>query len=323
MLAAFIVIPLWLIAVTESPFAGLGATTPGFWNPFTDRQDSPITVVSCYPPLAGAWATWVRSGWCSGSWPLKAKRKIPACPQYRHGLDVGAVLVRTVARHGGAVGAGPKPVAWTKCWRIRSASSGGNADVLHPIVAGLLLSAVIAAVMSTADSQLLLASAIATDDLPVLRRYAYSLDAGRRVWLGRALLVLTGIVAMALSIFSEESVFALVSYAWGGMGAAFAPVTVLALYWRRFNTAGALAAMLAGTAAATIWALFLRWPGRHHGHAAGRSWLPRRRAGWRCGCQGNGAAVRRRHGAVRRGGKTRPLTVCTIETPFGSGHVPR
>ena len=67
MLAAFIVIPLWLIAVTESPFAGLGATTPGFWNPFTDRQDDPITVVFVLSAIGWAWATWVRSGWCSGS----------------------------------------------------------------------------------------------------------------------------------------------------------------------------------------------------------------------------------------------------------------
>ena len=79
-----------------------------------------------------------------------------------------------------------------------------------PILAGILLSAVIAAVMSTADSQLLLASAMATDDLPLIRRYAYAkryvfvLGAFARVWMGRFLLVVVGIVAAVLSIFNPD-----------------------------------------------------------------------------------------------------------------------
>ena len=56
-----------------------------------------------------------------------------------------------------------------------------------------------------------------------------------------------------ISIFSPDSVFALVSLAWGGMGAAFGPVTVLALYWRRFNLAGALTGLISGTAVSTLW----------------------------------------------------------------------
>ena len=261
MLAAFIVIPLWLIAVTESPFAGLGATTPGFWNPFTDRQDDPITAVFVLSAIGWGLGYLGSQRVVQRFMAVESEAKIPLARNigtvwmlalYLFALLLGMVALSALAEAGrlDEVLADPERVFLVV-----------TQTFFHPIVAGLLLSAVIAAVMSTADSQLLLASAIATDDLPVLRRYAYSLDAGRRVWLGRALLVLTGIVAMALSIFSEESVFALVSYAWGGMGAAFAPVTVLALYWRRFNTAGALAAMLAGTAAATIWGYFSGGPG--------------------------------------------------------------
>lgn len=62
-----------------------------------------------------------------------------------------------------------------------------------------------------------------------------------------------GILAAALAIFSQESVFALVSYAWGGMGAAFGPATILALYWRRFNFWGALASIVVGTAVSSLW----------------------------------------------------------------------
>ena len=132
------------------------------------------------------------------------------------------------------------------------------ADVFfHPLVTGVLLTAVVAAVMSTADSQLLLASGIATTDLPLIKTFAHGLTEKGRVWLGRLLLVVIGSIAAAISILQPTTIFSLVAYAWGGMGSAFGPVTILALYWRRFNLAGAAASILAGTATASLW-WFLR-----------------------------------------------------------------
>lgn len=124
----------------------------------------------------------------------------------------------------------------------------------HPAVTGLLLTAVIAAVMSTADSQLLLASAVATDDLPLLKRIARALSENRRVWLGRLLLVVIGGIGVLISVYFPGSINDLVAYAWGGMGAAFGPVTILALFWRRFNLQGAIASIVVGTVVASIWA---------------------------------------------------------------------
>ena len=173
----------------------------------------------------------------------------------------------------------------------------------HPLVGGVLLCAVIAAVMSTADSQLLLASAVATDDLPMVRRYAYALGSRQRVWLGRAFLVAAGVLAAVLSIASEESVFALVSYAWGGMGAAFAPVTVMALYWRRFNAPGALAAMISGTVAATIWGYFDGGPGGVMDIQPAAPRLRNRRALRRRRGIGDKAAASVRRHALRRGSR--------------------
>ena len=131
----------------------------------------------------------------------------------------------------------------------------------HPVVLGVLLTAVIAAVMSTADSQLLLASAIATEDLPVLKRVAMGLAAHARVWMGRGMLLAIGIVSAILSIWFPDSIFDLVSFAWGGMGAAFGPVMLLGLYWRRFNAWGAGAAIAAGALAATSWQFLSGGPG--------------------------------------------------------------
>ena len=132
--------------------------------------------------------------------------------------------------------------------------------LFHPIIIGILLVAVIAAIMSTADSQLLLASAVATDDLPVIRRFTNDLENGGRVWLGRFLLVIIGGAAAVFSIFHPESVLDLVTYAWGGMGAAFGPVTILALYLRRFNVWGALASIVSGTVIASIWGILTGGP---------------------------------------------------------------
>ena len=83
----------------------------------------------------------------------------------------------------------------------------------------------------------------------MIRRLTYSRAAYARVWIGRGLLVVIGIVAAVLALVAQESVLQLVTYAWvpiyRGMGAAFGPVTILALYWRRFNLWGAIGCRLA------------------------------------------------------------------------------
>ena len=131
----------------------------------------------------------------------------------------------------------------------------------HPLVAGVLLCGVVAAVMSTADSQLLLGSAVAADDLPVLRRVTSSFRQRPRIWLGRLLLVVIGLVSMAISMYKPDSILDLVSYAFGGMGAAFGPSIILALYWRRFNFWGAVSSVVVGTVVSSIWGFSSGGPG--------------------------------------------------------------
>ena len=254
MLAAFVVIPLWIMYSTNHSFAALGASTPGFWNPLTDNENQPVTWVFLLSAL----------GWGLGY--LGSQRVVQrymaveseaAIPLSR---DIGTAWMFLVYAFALLLGLVALP-ALEDIGRLAAVADDSERVFLvvtqvffHPVVGGVLLSAVIAAVMSTADSQLLLASAIATDDLPLVRRYAYGLTPRSRVWLGRALLVVTGVVALAiLWVMGKQSVFSLVALAWGGMAAAFAPVTILALYWRRFNWQGALAAMLVGTLTAFVW----------------------------------------------------------------------
>ena len=122
----------------------------------------------------------------------------------------------------------------------------------NPILGAIALTAVIAAVMSTIDSQALIGASVAASDLPLVRQYAqrkrfeFVLGAYMRVWIGRLMLILISLVAWLLAMLSPNSVVTFLLYAWLGMGCTFGPVVLLSLYWRRFNIYGAMTGLIAG-----------------------------------------------------------------------------
>ena len=250
MLAGFFIIPISLLIIVDNPFQGLESTAPGFWNPFTDPNNEGLGIIFFLSS----------TGWAMGSFGAQrllarfmAVDREDHIKSSRNLSLIWVLLIFVLALLMGLVAAPALlhlGVALPDPERLYLVVSS---VFFHPVIAGLLLTAVVAAVMSTADSQLLLASAVASDDLPVLKRITASMRTQSRVWMGRLLLVIVGIVAAAVSIVSPDSVFALVSLAWGGMGAAFGPVTILALYWRRFNLWGALAAVVSGSSISTFW----------------------------------------------------------------------
>lgn len=124
--------------------------------------------------------------------------------------------------------------------------------VFHPVIAGILLAAILAAVMSTADSQLLVSSSALAEDFykQLLRPNA---TPGEVVMVGRIGVVGLAIIALILAFDPESSVLGLVSYAWAGFGAAFGPALILALYWKRMNRNGALAGILIGAITVVVW----------------------------------------------------------------------
>lgn len=127
-------------------------------------------------------------------------------------------------------------------------------SLFHPMVAGLLLAAILAAVMSTADSQLLVtASAISEDFYKVLFRKNASDK--ELLWVSRLTVVIVAIIAYLLALDPENTVMGLVSYAWAGFGATFGPVIILSLYWKRMNRQGALAGLIVGGITTIIWKL--------------------------------------------------------------------
>lgn len=124
--------------------------------------------------------------------------------------------------------------------------------LFNPWVAGVLLSAILAAVMSTLSCQLLVCSSAITEDLykAFLRKNASQFEL---VWIGRVMVLVVALVAIALAANPDNRVLGLVSYAWAGFGAAFGPVILISVMWRRMTRNGALAGMVVGAATVLIW----------------------------------------------------------------------
>ena len=129
--------------------------------------------------------------------------------------------------------------------------------LFHPLVTGFLFAALLAAVMSTISSQLLVASSSLTEDF---YRLFLRKEAGDKetVLVGRISVLLVGIVAAILAWNPDSKVLDLVSHAWAGFGAAFGPLIVLSLTWRRMTGTGAVAGLVVGAATVVGWIL-LGW----------------------------------------------------------------
>lgn len=124
--------------------------------------------------------------------------------------------------------------------------------VFHPVVAGILLAAILAAIMSTADSQLLVSSSALAEDF---YKQLFNKEATQKqiVNVGRFAVVAISIIALVLALNPESSVLGLVSYAWAGFGAAFGPAILLSLFWRNMNRNGALAGIVIGGVTVVVW----------------------------------------------------------------------
>ncbi|ACT58251.1 sodium/proline symporter [Hirschia baltica ATCC 49814] len=124
--------------------------------------------------------------------------------------------------------------------------------LFHPLVSGFLLAAILAAIMSTISSQLLVSSSSLTEDIykTFLKRNASEKEL---VMVGRLATVLVCGVAIVLAFDRSSSILSLVGSAWAGFGAAFGPIILLSLYWRKFTRNGALAGMIAGALTVLFW----------------------------------------------------------------------
>ena len=133
--------------------------------------------------------------------------------------------------------------------------------IFPSFIAGLLLAAIIAASMSTADSQLLVASSSFTSDIykPIIRKNASDKEL---LWVGRIVVIIVSVVAYFIASGGEGAaqIMSLVSNAWALFGAAFGPVIILSLFWKRFTYKGAVAGIIVGAVVDILWLIYLNGP---------------------------------------------------------------
>ncbi|OJA04899.1 sodium/proline symporter PutP [Halomonas sp. QHL1] len=135
--------------------------------------------------------------------------------------------------------------------------------LFHPLITGFLYAALLAAIMSTISSQLLVSSSSLTEDFYRLFLHKNATEQ-QCVAVGRVCVVLVGVVAAFIASDENSQVLGLVSNAWAGFGAAFGPLIILSLMWPRTNGNGAIAGMVVGAATVMIW-ISMGWNGEFMG----------------------------------------------------------
>ena len=162
---------------------------------------------------------------------------------------------------GGAVGAGFIGIAYFQHHPELATVVSQNPETIfmeltkilfNPWIAGIILAAILAAVMSTLSCQLLVCSSTLTEDLykSFLRKNASQKEL---VWVGRFMVVAIAILAIALASNPSSKVLGLVAYAWAGFGAAFGPLIILSLFWKRMTLNGAIMGIIVGAVTVILW----------------------------------------------------------------------
>ena len=135
---------------------------------------------------------------------------------------------------------------------IQISNALSQEGIVPALIAGVILAGILASTMSTSDSQLLAASSSASENL-LGGLFKLDLSETAKMIVARLTLVIISVIGVVIAWDSNSSVFGIVSFAWAGFGAAFGPVVLLSLFWKRSNKYGAIAGVFAGGAMVFLW----------------------------------------------------------------------
>ena len=152
---------------------------------------------------------------------------------------VGAVYLKT-------------PLEGTAAETVFLAMAG---DLFPPVIAGLILAAVLAAIMSTASAQLLVAASAFAQDI-YRRSFRPHAQQVELVWVSRLSVLLIAAAALYLGLSPDNFILDMVAYAWAGFGASFGPAILMCLFWRRTTERGVLAGIVTGGVTVLVWKQF-------------------------------------------------------------------
>ena len=126
-----------------------------------------------------------------------------------------------------------------------------SSSLLPAMIVGIVLAAILAAIMSTADSQLLVTSSAVTNDM--FKLFKKNASEKSLMWISRGTVIVVAVIAYLIALDENSTVMGLVSYAWAGLGAAFGPAMILSLFWKRMTMPGAVAGIIVGGASVVVW----------------------------------------------------------------------
>ncbi|MBQ9827095.1 MAG: sodium/proline symporter, partial [Lachnospiraceae bacterium] len=140
---------------------------------------------------------------------------------------------------------------------VKIANLLSSYGILPALLAGIALAGILACTMSTADSQLLAASSSVSQNI-LQEGFGIKLSEKKSMIIARLTVICVAILGVVIASDPDSSIFGVVSFAWAGFGAAFGPIVILSLYWKRTNFAGALAGMITGGAMTIIWKFLIK-----------------------------------------------------------------
>ncbi len=248
MLGALMIAPIFALALKNNAVAA--AYPAGYWNFFSSG--------------AGSWGSWADIisglGWGLGYFGMPhiiiRFMSIKSEKELKKSAKIGITWTTIILSFSVAVGAIGR-------WYLGEIADSSTVfitmvrSIFPAVISGILLSAILAAAMSTADSQLLAsASAFASDVYkPVIRKKASDKE---MLWASRIVVAVIAVVAVFIASDPDSgTIMGLVENAWGVFGAAFGPVIMLSLFWRRLNYSGAVAGIVTGAAVDILWLAFL------------------------------------------------------------------
>ena len=252
MLMALVAVPLLVLSDMGGvgPFMdNINQHNPHLLNPFVDSEGSPLTILAIVSAM----------GWGLGYFGqphiLARFMAIRSATDTKSAAFIGVSWAFTcylLAIIVGLSGLAFLPEVLADSERVFIALTG---IIFHPLIAGILLAAILAAIMSTVDSQLLVCSSSLSEDLyPLVAENELSPE--RRVQIGRFAVAVLAICATMLAMQPDSKVLDIVSYAWAGLGASIGPTLLMSLYWKHMSRAGALAGILTGGLTVILWSQF-------------------------------------------------------------------
>ena len=248
MLIALVAIPLFALQVfggVDQMSDRIAQQNPALLDPFTNSQGEPLGLIAIISLMAWGLGYFGQPHILAR---FKAIQQVGFVPRARR-IAVSWVFITLGAAC--LVGLAGIPIFETPLEDAEKVFIRLVDMMFHPLLAGICLAAILAAIMSTADSQLLVSSSTFTGDLyRLIRKQATETEL---VIVGRLAVVSIALIAFLLALDRESKVLDLVAYAWAGFGAAFGPAVLLSLYWRGMNRWGALAGIITGGLTVVVW----------------------------------------------------------------------